>query len=166
MFKTTGKVNKEFFNKIKACVFPPKAKYVFAFMVVLCIFYSIFTFYMKRYDYTAIFVVFLLAIVLEYYLLRNRTIKVNLKRMVEMVGKEEFEYTVFFEDDGVVMQNHSTGASCKIPFGKFARLAKNDSAYALFTKSNQMIPIFVDCLSNSEKDELVSFLKAKNPKLK
>lgn len=166
MFKTTGKLNKEFFNNIKAFITPPAQKYLSIFMVAIACLFSAFTFYFQHYQYTVLFILFIPLIILEFYLLRNKAIKVNLKRMVETTGKDEYEYTVFFEDDGVVVENHSTGATAKIAFDKFIKLGKCDCSYVLLTKTHQIIPIFIDCLSDCEKEELLSFLKTHIPKLK
>lgn len=166
MFKTTGIVDKEFLSSIKAYVLSPRRKCAFALVMLFDILCLAFSLFFELYLYAAIFFLCDIVFILEYYFIRNRTMKLNLNRMAEMTGKEETEYTVFFEDDGVVVENHSIGANCKIAYDKFVRLAKRYKAYALFTKTNQCIPIFVDCLSDAEKVELLSFLKAHNPKLK
>lgn len=166
MFETTGTVNKEFFDVIKAFILPSRTKYVLIFMIVFASLFSAFTFFIKDYKFTVIFLVFIVLMFLEYHLLRSKTIKVNLKRMAETTGKEEVEYTVSFEEDGVVAENHSTGASAKMTFDRFVILAKFDSVYVLFTKTHQFIPIFVNCLNNSEKDKLLSFLETHIPNLK
>lgn len=166
MFKTTGKVNRTVFYEFRAHFLPPKRKLVHVLITILALFYSVLEFCINNYMYAMFFLILSVVLILEYFVLRNQSLKVNLKRMAETSGKEEYEYAVSFEEDGVVVENHTTGAKVKMPFDKFTKLVKRDNIYMMFTKTHQFIPIFVDCLSDEEKDNLLSFLKNRIPKLK
>lgn len=166
MFKTTGFVNEAFLNGVKRYFFPFYMKLLLA-LIPLCLLWTL-VLDPVRYLFVVpvgVCILYLIAIAV-YFLQRNRILNIQLKRIHETTGTYEMEYTVSFEEDGVVIQNHSTGANIKTRYDVMRKLVKRKSYYVLFTASRQYVPIFVTCLSDKEKEELLAFLKSHAPALK
>lgn len=166
MFKTTGVVNKDFLNGVKRYFFPFYTKLLLA-LIPLCLLWTL-VLDPVRYLFVVpvgVCILYLIAIAV-YFLQRKRIFNLHLKRMYETTGTYEMEYTVSFEEDGVVVQNHFTGANGKMKYDVMRKLVKGRSFYALITSSRQYVPIFVECLSDQEKKELLAFLKSHAPTLK
>ena len=166
MFKTTGVVNKDFVNEIRRYLLPTYVKVVMALFPLL--FLPFFSYRSVVHIVCNIFVLCLMfvAVVGAYVMRMNKLVKLQLDRIFESTGTYEVEYTVFFEEDGIVIQNHSTGANIKTKYDVMRKLVKCKSYYVLFTASRQYVPIFVECLSDTEKEELIAFLKSHAPALK
>lgn len=166
MFRTTGVVNKDFINEIKRYLIPVYVKVAYA-LAPLC-FLPVFPFGSIGLILGDILVLYIMyaALVFLYFVRRSKLVKLQLDRIFESTGTYEMEYTVSFEEDGIVVENHSTGANSKVKYDSMRRLVKCNSFYVLFTKSRQYFPIFTDCLNGEEKEELVDFLKRHVPSLK
>lgn len=165
MFKTTGFVNKDFLNEIKRYFFPLWAKLALA-LLPLCLLSTLVT-DPTHYPVGLLVIGILYAVVIAvYFLQRKRIFNLHLKRMYETTGTYEMEYTVSFEEDGVVVQNHSTGANGKMKYDVMRKLVKGRSFYALITSSRQYVPIFIEYLSDQEKKALLAFLKSHAPTVK
>ena len=166
MFKTSGTINKEFFDKIKFFVIPKSSQYITIFVSLLCLLMSVFKFYNKEYVTGVLYVAgCLLALFITYYEI-NKYIKTNFKRLKETTNKEEVDYTTFFEDDGVIVQENGIGATAKVAYDNLNRLVKSNSTYLIFTNTNMIIPIFIDCLNDEQRNELLNYLKTHAPQLK
>lgn len=166
MFKTTGFVNEAFLNGVKRYFFPFYTKLLLA-LIPLCLllFLAIDPVRYLLVVPVGVCILYLVAAAV-YVLQRNRILHLQLKRIHETTGTYEMEYTVSFEEDGVVIHNHATGANGKLRYDVMRKLVKRQSFYALITSSRQYVPIFVESLSDQEKEELLAFLKSHAPTLK
>ncbi len=166
MFKTTGTINKELYNEIKKFLVSKVSIFLLAFELVIVVLLSVVG-YMYEERYTTLLLIYGLMLVFIAFLPRpNRAIKFELERMAETTGKREADYTVYFEEDSVVSQNLTSGCTSRVKYDRLVRLKKAKTVYLISTKTNLIIPIFINCLSDDEKAELLAFLKAHAPQLK
>lgn len=166
MFRTTGVISKDFINEIKRYFIPVYIKILF--MVFPLCFLPSLPFDSIGHILIDILVLCVMyaAIAAIYYVRRERIANLQLDRIYEVTGAYEIAYTISFEGDGIVVENHSTGANSKIKYDMLRRLVKRESFYVLFTASHQYIPIFTECLHDEEKAELLAYLKDRAPSLK
>lgn len=166
MFKTTGTVNKDILDEIKKFFIPRNFLFIFALELAGVIYLAVMG-YMYDLEYVAIVLIYSLFLVFIACCPRpNRAVKFELERMAELTGKREADYTVYFEDDCVVMQNLSSGGINRVKYDRLKSLKKCKTVYALFTKTEMFIPIFISCLSEKDKNELLTYLKTHAPQLK
>lgn len=178
MFQTTGLVNKNFINEIKRYLIPTYYKVALAVIPLLLLIMIfpldsvelILTFPLGSVDLimSAVLILCIMYAMLAvvYHMRVNKLVKLQLDRIFESTGTYEVKYTVSFEEDGVAVQNHATGAKSKMKYEIVRRLVKCESFYLLFTASRQFVPIFTECLSEEEKEELFAYLKRRIPALK
>ncbi len=166
MFKTTGTINKEFYNEIKKFLVSKVSIFLLAFELAVAVLLSVVG-YIYEERYTTFLLIYVLMLVFIVFLPRpNKSIKFNLERMAETTGKIEADYIVYFEEDSVVSQNLTSGSTSRVKYDRLASIKKSKTVYLLFTKIGLFIPIFINCLSDDEKAELLAFLKTHAPQLK
>ncbi len=166
MFKTSGIVNKDIFDEIKKFFITKRAIFMLALELVVVIFLAVMG-YMYNFIYDTISLIYSVLLIIFVCCPRpNRAVKFELERMAELTGKREADFTVYFEDDCVVMQNKTTGSVSRVKYNRLERLKKAKTVYAIFTKTGVFIPVFISCLSEDEKSELLAFLKTNAPQLK
>ena len=99
----------------------------------------------------ALFFLLLLAVLLvERVLLQRKTLKTNLARFREACGSDQITYTTRLEEAGIRGENHATHASTVIPYEHFVQLAETDTAYLLFTRARQFLPVFKSGLEDPQ----------------
>ena len=79
----------------------------------------------------------------------------------EISDKGEFEFRVFFNDNGVNINNLTTSATFEIKYEFFSRLEETPSMYVLFTKCGQYALVFKNCLNDEEINSFKEFIKEK-----
>lgn len=84
----------------------------------------------------------------------------------EISDKGEFEFKVFFNDNGVNINNLTTSATFEIKYEFFSRLEETTSMYVLFTKCGQYALVFKNCLNDEEINSFKEFIKEKCKNIK
>ena len=90
----------------------------------------------------------------------------NLCVMQEFNGVTEYQYTTWFDEEGVVVLNLTSHAEGKLRYTSLKRIFETDHIFVLQTKNKQFVPIFKSGLSAAEVEELTVFLKPQNKKIK
>ena len=84
----------------------------------------------------------------------------------EISDKGEFEFRVFFNDNGANINNLTTSATFEIKYEFFYRLEETPSMYVLLTKCGQYVLVFKSCLSDEEIKSFKGFIKGKCKNIK
>lgn len=162
MFETTGVVNEEIVRAFKSGVLTSATKNFFRSMIFICIVFGLLSIFMTENKvFILCFSLLTIIFITEYFYIINKVIKICMQRMEESVGKKESKYNIYFDEEGAIVNNLDTGAKVHMKYEVFNRFAENSNTYALFTKSNQFIVIFKECLNQSQVDEFREFIKEK-----
>ena len=78
----------------------------------------------------------------------------------------EYCYKVFFDETGAVVNNLSIGATVQLKYDAFVRIEEINNMYVLFTKANQYIIVFKDCLDNKQVNDFKTFIKERCKNIK
>lgn len=162
MFDTTGIVNEEIVRAFKSGVLPSATKIFFRTMIFICMGFGILSIFMTENKvFLLCFSLLTIIFITEYFYIINKVIKICIQRMEESVGKKESKYNIYFDEEGAIVNNLDTGAKVHMKYDVFKRFTETSNTCALFTKSNQFIVIFKDCLNQSQVDEFKGFIKEK-----
>ncbi len=93
------------------------------------------------------------------------TVHYNLKNMQVTNGVSAYQYTTWFDGEGVVLNNLTNHAEGKILYQHFVKVIETEDILALQTKK-WFVPVFKEQLGPGEIEELFSFLKSRNRKIK
>lgn len=94
---------------------------------------------------------------------RKKALKIQLDRLKE-IGADYVDYRSSFDDDGLHINNETTGASGFIEYRNLKKLIETDDIMYVLTKARQFVPIFRKELTDIQYEELKSFLKDKMKK--
>lgn len=93
--------------------------------------------------------------------------KVNyINVLKEISDKEEFEFKVSFNENGVNINNLTTSYAVEIKYKFFHRFFETPNMYILFTQSGQYAIVFKNCLNNEEINTFEKFIKEKCKNIK
>lgn len=169
LFETTCVIGESTMKEIKKQLMPPKQRAVFIVFTIIFACLSIYSFFIQFYSLTIVCIVAEIVFLVEYKLILNNYIKINLKRILETTNAEQYDCTSSFCDDGVKIINHSTNASGTIHYDNICRFTEAKSIYALFTKANQFVFVNKNVIdAEHQREAFISFLKShcKNVKWK
>ena len=154
LFKTTGVLDEMVLKEVakKGILKSEKGAAISCFL--LCLVFS-------AAGYSA-----LAAVLWQLFLFKRITIKNNLCVMQEFNGVTEYQYTTWFDEEGVVVLNLTSHAEGKLRYTSLKRIFETDHIFVLQTKNKQFVPIFKSGLSAAEVEELTVFLKPQNKKIK
>lgn len=173
MYETSGILNGEMVKELKKCHMSHKRKVVhliFSFVYVL-----IGVSYIRKgssgsdktfmlYGYACMFLAFVALWLI--YLSSIKFQMTNIDAMKEISDKGEFEFKVFFNENGANINNLTTSTAIEIKYEFFVRLEETPNMYVLFTKSGQYAIIFKDCLDDEEINTFEEFIKEKCKNIK
>ena len=163
LFKTTGVLDEMVLKEVakKGILKSEKGAAISCFL--LCLVFS-------AAGYSALAAVFfsfgLFLVLWQLFLFKRITIKNNLCVMQEFNGVTEYQYTTWFDEEGVVVLNLTSHAEGKLRYTSLKRIFETDHIFVLQTKNKQFVPIFKSGLSAAEVEELTVFLKPQNKKIK
>ena len=161
LFKTKTVINENTFRELKKYLIPRKQKIVLLVADLLAVVLMIIAaMIFQSYVFVVLLAVSILIYPLEYILLANRYVKMNIKRLQESIHAKECEYTTSFNDTGFKLINHSTNAVVTIVYEDIARFVETQTYYAVFTKADQFGVVNKYALKGvDERDELKNYLK-------
>lgn len=161
MYKTEGRIDRQFYNRIGKYFYTPKSRVIRAIYVLFALVFAVLAFIRGIYAIAILVLVCAAIICLEAYITKKRYVKDLFKMLKESSGIDAVEYLVDLDDDGVAISNKISGGTNKFDYSGFVKMAMTDAEILLFTKSWQMIPIFKTELNEAEQGELLEFLKGK-----
>ena len=163
LFKTTGILDETVLKEVAKKGIPKSGKKAAILYFVLCIVFS-------AARYPALAVVFfstgLFLVIWQIVVYKRITVKKNLSNMQEFNGVTGYQYTTWFDDEGIVVWNLTNHAEGKFRYAFISRIFETEHILALQVKSRQFVPIFKSGLGPEEIDRLTAFLKTKNKKIK
>lgn len=164
LFKTTGVLDKAVLKEIAKNGIPKREKWA----VIVVYFGGSIILSAVRHPALADFFIFcgVLGVLYQHVLFKRITINKNLCNMQECNGVSEYQYTIWFDEDGVVVSNLTNHGDGKFKYIIIKRLFETEHIFALQTKNKQFVPIFKSGLSPEEIGEMIAFLKTQNRKIK
>ena len=95
----------------------------------------------------------------------QKSFKLSVQRLKETTNKESYVVTTKFLEDGVVILNDYNEEEKIFKYNNLDSLVETKTCYLLFTKALQYIIIFKEQLTESDKKDLIDFLKNKSVKI-
>lgn len=166
MFKTTGVIDRDFYKKNMKYTIPLVSRIIVVVCIVGYIGSFIRSFDSMNYVSAAVSLLVILAFCFAYFLGKRKSVDLSIAKLKETTGMDEVEFTVYFDDDGVVTEDNSSRSPGRIKYSDFKKIVKTKSCYLIFTKARHVIPVFVNCLSDEEKASFLAFLKERAPQVK
>lgn len=96
----------------------------------------------------------------------RRTIRSTVQRFEEEFHEGVVSYTTAFSDTQAHLCNQTSGSATSINLSAMMRLMKVENLWVLVTKTSAFVPIFVEQLSETDRESLLALLKQNNPKIK
>ena len=167
MYKTTGIIDRTFYESIKYHAYPKKGSHFLKICItVLTICYLLFAFWMKDFEFACItMITFSLYTVLFWYI-GKKYVKINLRRMQESFHTDSMDMSTEFTEEGMVISSSIRQEPTCIYYENVSRVVVTSKYYLIFTKAEQLICVFAEQLPRKDQLELLHFLKGKVPKLK
>ena len=173
MYETSGTLNKETgkeFLKVSAAPwYKILTKTLIAIIFLLSILSAILWIISSRKEFL-IFVAELAGMIFLVFLIYSSNVAkikiLHLDPIKEISDNGEFEFRVFFNDNGANISNLTTSANYEIKYESFYRLEETPSMYVLFTKYAQYVLVFKNCLNEEEINSFKEFIKGKCKNIK
>lgn len=165
MFKTTGTIDRKFYDKYTLVLYSGIFKN-FLFGALGAAFVIILT--------DSIFDIVLLAeLLIAFVIIAALCVlyikwckKIVFAQLLETTGNASYLCESYFEEDAAVFKNHALNSTARIMYNNVVKLKKTDAVWFLFTKAGLFVPVFIENLSAEEKKAFLSFLRALLTKVK
>ncbi len=158
MFKTTGTIDRKFYNKYTSVLYSGVIKsFIFAFLIAfitIILIDPMFDVILLAEELVAFVAIAAFAI---YYISWCK--KIIFAQLTEAAGSAYYLCESYFEEDAAIFKNLALNSTSKIKYNNFVKFTKTDLVWFLFTKAGLFVPVFVDTLSADEKESLLKFLK-------
>ena len=167
MYKTTGIIDKNFYESIKYHVYPKKTIGLFKiYIIVLFLCYFLFSFWLKdlEWAFICVFSISLFAFLPSYVI--KKKIKINMNRMQENYHTDSMDMSTEFTEEAIIISSSVRQDPTKIYYQDISRVVLTQNYYLIFTKTEQLICVFTDQLQERDRLGLIGFLKEKVPKIK
>ena len=167
MYKTTGIIDKSFYEEIKYQVYPKNKIGLLKFCIILLTLYYLLSAFLIRDLVSACVGVFGISLYMFiiFYTVKQYT-KINMKRMQESFHTDSIEMSTEFMEDVMIISSSVRQEARQIHYEDISRVVLTSKYYLIFTKAQQLICVFVDQLQERDRIGLIGFLKEKIPKIK
>lgn len=165
MFKTTGTIDRKFYDKYTLVLYSGIFKnFLFgalgaAFVIILTD--SFFDIVLLAELLIAFVIIAALCV-----LYINWCKKIVFAQLLETTGNASYLCESYFEEDAAIFKNHALNSTARIMYNNFVKFKKKETVWFLFTKAGLFVPVFVENLSAEDKEALLSFLRAHLTKVK
>lgn len=167
MYKTTGMIDKKFYDSIKCNLLPQKVTVLLKIcvaMMILC--YILFAFIYHDFFWTCLSVYGISLFMIVFKFIVEKYVKINLDRMQENFHTDFIEYCSEFTEDAIIIFSNVREEMGQIYYSDLSRIILTPKCYLIFTKAEQIICVFPEHLQEREKLGIIGFLKEKSPKIK
>ena len=167
MYKTTGMIDKTFYESIKYHVYPKKGMGLLkACITILILCYLLFAFWLRDLKWACIcvFSISLYVFFILYSLKKYK--KINMNRMQESYHTDSMDMSTEFTEESIIISSSVRQDPTKIYYQDISRVILTPNYYLIFTKAEQLICVFANQLQAGDRSELINFLKVKAPKMK
>lgn len=159
-FETQSVISEDTFKQLKKYLMPQGQKLALVAFILLAVCLLVVSAFAESYFFMVLMAVAAIVFTVEYLLILNKHVKINIKRMQETVHAKECGYTTSFSDAGFKMKNHVTNAEGTIAYDDIKRFVETKTFYVLFTGANQFgVVNRSDIDGANKKEELINFLK-------
>lgn len=163
LFKTTGILDETLLKEVAKKGISKSEKRAVIYCFLFCLVFS-------AASYPALAAVFfsmgLFLVLWQFVLFKRITIKNNLRNMQEFNGVSGYQYTTWFDEDGIVVLNLTNHGEGMFRYAYLKRIFETEHILAVQVKNRQFVPIFKSGLRPEEIDELTAYVKAQNKKVK
>ena len=167
MYKTTGIIDKEFYESTKCHVYPKKRIVLLKICIaIIVVGYLMEAFLIKDLKWTLICVFALSLYSFAYFYALKKYTKMNLKRLQESYHADSIEMSTEFTEDAMLISSTIRPDVTEIYYQDISRVVLTSKYYLIFTKAEQLICVFADQLQERDRLGLIGFLKEKVPKIK
>lgn len=165
MFKTTGTIDRKFYDKYTLVLYSGIFKN-FLFGALGAAFVIILTDLIFDLVLLAKLLIAFVIIAALCVLYINWCKKMVFAQLLETTGNASYLCESYFEEDAAIFKNHALNSTARIMYNNVVKLKKTDAVWFLFTKAGLFVPVFVENLSAEDKEALLSFLRAHLTKVK
>ena len=162
MYKTTGIIDKEFYESTKCHVYHQKRIVLLKICIaILVVDYLMEAFLTKDLKWTLICVFALSLYSFAYFGVLKKYAKINLKRLQESYHADAIDMSTEFTEDAMLISSSIRQDVTEIYYQDISRVVLTSKYYLIFTKAEQLICVFADQLQERERLGLIGFLKEK-----
>lgn len=166
MFETSGYYDETFIQSTKYYFFSMKKKILVGFACVLWLAWMISAKINSNMSLFFICLVGIFAIEGVYFYLVNQTAKIKIKQMLEVSNGQKVKTVTTFEEDGINIFADGTDKILFIPYDQLVKVEKVKKYYFIYTRAMNVIVVYLEQLTDQEREEVLSFLKRKAPQIK
>lgn len=163
LFKTTGVLDEAVLKEAAKKGISKSEKRAVIYCFLFCLVFS-------AASYPALAAIFfsigLFLVLWQLILFKRITVKNNLRNIQEFNGVSGYQYTTWFDEEGIVVWNLTNHGEGKFRYAFMKRIFETEHILALQVKNRQFVPIFKSGLRPEEIDELAAYVKTQNRKIK
>ena len=163
LFKTTGVLDKTLLKEVAKKGISKSEKRAVIYCFLFCLVFSAASYPALA---SVLFSIGLFLILWQFVLFKRITIKNNLCNMQEFNGVSGYQYTTWFDEDGIVVWNLTNHGEGRFRYAFLQRIFETEHILAVQVKNRQFVPIFKNGLRPEEIDQLTAYVKAQNKKVK
>ena len=133
---------------------------------VLLALLALFMLIVREYHYTVLSSFFAVLFAFTPMMLRKLYVRSAIKLIKETYPDGYIRMETFFNEEGVVLHNLSSGAQGVLAYGVLRQVAETEHYFYVSTKARQFTLVFKDLLTQEQKKSFLPFLREKCPNIK
>lgn len=166
MFETSGYYDETFIQSTKYYFFSMKKKILVSVACTLWLAWMISAKINSNMSLFFICFVGIFAMEGVYFYSVNQTAKIKIKQMMEVANGQTVKMVTKFEEGAINVSTEGTDKSLTIPYDQLVKVEKAKKYYFIYTRALHVIVVYLEQLTDQEKEEVLSFLKRKAPQIK
>ncbi len=166
MFRTTGILDKEFYDSIKSYLLPQRSAVLMKCCIAVLILCYLAAFLLQDLSLAFICVFGISLYFFSSIFIIRKIVKINLNRMDETFHTDSIEYSSEFSEEAIISSVNVRKEDTYIYYKDVSRIILTSKCYLIFTKAEQLIFVFPEQLKERERWECLGTLKEKVPKIK
>lgn len=164
-YRTSGVLDENVYREITRFSLSPRyVWFLRVYMIVLGIL-GIIMLIAREYHYAALLAFFTVLFAFTPRIVSRRRLRTAIKRMNE-VDPKCIRTESFFTVDGIALQNLTSNAQGHVSYEVLCRAVETEHYFSLFTKANQCVLVFKDCLTPEQLQSFLPDLKQRCPQVK
>lgn len=167
MYKTTGIIDKTFYESIKYHLYPKRRMGLLKFCITILTLYYLLSAFLIRDLVSACIGVFGISLyTFTIFYTVKKYIKINMSRMQERYHLDSMDMSTEFTEEAIIISSSVHQDPTQIYYQDISRVVLTPKYYLIFTKAEQLIFVFTDQLQERDRLGVMGFLKEKTPKIK
>ena len=167
-FSTTGVLDEDFLRRHVNVMLPRRtlAYLIGLALVVIALGLGLWIGSGWNYLYLAFTAVWALIVVCRLFSYRRQVLRQNVSRLKESAPEGEMLLTTSCTEQGVRVENQTTGGVMTIGYDRLAWARDTEDAVIVMSRAMQMTAFFKGSLTEHETEELLAFLKEKGLRIR